>query len=452
MKRKTLRAGAILLAAALLLGGTGCGGKDYETYSIGGDNGGAAGQQTYGSGTDGGGIGNDGTGSGSYQTLPDTSPQMPGTGKGKLPLSQMDTSAYTGRFYTVQTLTDSQTGAKTVTTIVPNGWTAGVNVNWSVMNKSHPAMATLALTSPDGQVEIGAFSTQAFTQIDSVDTTGRLGNLTLHQDGEVSQSQRETYLNYRKADEYIQYYFSRGGVDAQLLESREVDPESESALRQFAEAQYAEMAAMLPQMIQTGYTSLEATGYDYSIIDQRYALNQNGQTTYMDVLSMGDCYSATMHSMTFDMHQTSWHVYYIYMMIAPSQELLDQYHDIYADVFENTRFESEFEYLKRQFGNQLEQIVAQNNMEILNDMHSYWMQQYQQYLNSPEAGTYDVGEVAQMWSDVIKEEDAYTTTEGDILKVSTRATGVWQNGDDIYVGTEGATDPPDGWTELPKSY
>jgi len=59
---------------------------------------------------------------------------------------------------------------------------------------------------------------------------------------------------------------------------------------------------------------------------------------------------------------------------------------------------------------------------------------------------YDSDRFMDQWSDVIKEQNEYTTLDGETYKISTSYDTVYQNGDQLYMGPEGQS--PYGWTRL----
>ena len=73
----------------------------------------------------------------------DTSEQV------KQDLSQLDTSDYSGSFGTYTTLADPTTGVPVMDAVLPYGWTAQVQCDWSFVSTNNPCIANIVFTSPD---------------------------------------------------------------------------------------------------------------------------------------------------------------------------------------------------------------------------------------------------------------------------------------------------------------
>ena len=73
----------------------------------------------------------------------------------KQDLSQLDTSDYSGSFGTYTTLTDPTTGVPVMDAVLPYGWTAQVQCDWSFVSTNNPCIANIVFTSPDQMLMYG---------------------------------------------------------------------------------------------------------------------------------------------------------------------------------------------------------------------------------------------------------------------------------------------------------
>ena len=373
-----------------------------------------------------------------------------GKDTGPVPITSLNVGDFGGTFYTTTVLKDEENNLNVAEVALPNGWSSSISLNWSNQSKASPILAAFTLASPDTNLVIAGFSRQSFLYNYQIMTWGTWAGTKLqeHGDDEEIKSQRETSLAYRTAEEFVPFYLGKRGVSMELIEKRDIDSEVYNTFASTIESTYNKAIQDTIEVYKAGAPNLtvDPQGWMASMLDARYRGNVNGQTIYMDVLSAGDGASVIVHDATADYYQDSWDNCYIFYMAAPTQELLDQNRELFTTVCSNSRFHEDFEKLKAAWGAELEQKVTQNNLELLEEITAYWVEQH---LKSDVAQQTQVDATSQ-WDEVIKETDTYTTTDGGSFSTSMFADGVYQNGEYFYVAPEGDTEYPQGWTRLQK--
>ena len=149
---------------------------------------------------------------------------------------------------------------------------------------------------------------------------------------------------------------------------------------------------------------------------------------------------------------TSWEISYFILFRANSSELFDKYYSTYQTVISNARIRPEFYYLNMKLKQMNEERVAKigavRAKVSLEAQREQIMGTYSSSTNGEAVSTSE--KVMNMWDDVIKEVDEYTTLDGRKLKTSMYNETVAQDGDTFYIGKK--TGVPNGFKELSKSY
>ncbi len=447
MRSKKMIAAVISFAIIVM---TACGKTSYDTYTLNSGSPQGKTESPADSKEGGGDLGTDvgtvTTGPSSPTTIPDSTGSG---GDGPIPMSSIRVGDFSGTFYNRQTLKDEAYNLNVAEVMVPNGWTASVSLDWSNQSKVSPILAAFTLASPDQNLVIAGFSKQNFLWNYSIMTWGATNGTKVQQygDDEVIKSQRETSLAYRTAEEFVPFYLGKRGLSLELLQKRDIDPNTYNAFASIVESEYnAAIDEVTKLYEQVTNIKVDPQGCMSSMLDARYKGAINGQTIYLDVLSAGDGANVILHDATVDYYQTTWENCYIFYMAAPTQELLDENRELFDTVCSNSNFHADFERLKSAWGAELNEMVTKNNLELLEEITAYWVEQH---LKSDIAQQTKVDTISR-WDEVITETDTYVTTDGSSFTTSTFADGVYQNGDDFYVLPSGSTDYPSGWEELNK--
>ena len=327
-----------------------------------------------------------------------------------------------GTYFYKTTLYEPTYGIKTANTLVPYGWSVRVNVEWGLISTMYPALATVTLTSPDGNATIEVYSTMAYMMM------ARNGNWVA--EGTYLDFYN-IFLNYKNAGEYNDFLLGKaGGFKGTVMNRQGPSYEFQLGLNGEANTLLAALSSS------SGTSPIEAEG-------------SFEKTTYF--ITEGNAYEVEMVSSVVMAHvkvmnnqeTVEWIVPQTACFIARNEKAYSDYKDIFDLIVANTSFCENFIY------------VVQKNAAYLNDMiHAYLMEQAFKPSGSDIEGwnsTYtetDHDKWINAWDDVITERDAYTTTDGEQIKVSTAYDAVYQNGDTIYAGPQ--TDLGVDWTQLNK--
>lgn len=186
------------------------------------------------------------------------------SGQGKLDLSEIDASEYSGSFGTYTTLSDPTSGVPVMDVVLPYGWTAQVQSNWNFVSTSNPCVASIIFTSPDQKATVLIQTANDYLQ--SSDTSG----LFPHQD----YTDMETYivhLAYKNAGQVLDMCFNGViGTNGMVVSETPVQSEVQSLLDQTAQT-YLDTLVNGFNQIAGGYGgAIQASGSEGTVSIRRY--------------------------------------------------------------------------------------------------------------------------------------------------------------------------------------
>ena len=324
-------------------------------------------------------------------------------------------------YYTMQTLYEPKYGIRTAVALVPYGWHASVTVFWGLCSLMTPALATVTMVSPDGKAMIEMQSTMGYLQM------ARKGVWT--PEGTYLDNYN-IYLNYRNAHQYNDYLLGVYGCKGTIINEQGPGYDLQLLLNGAANEYMNGLSSANGIQGVSSEGTYEKTSYFVTEGD------------YYEV----EAYSAVIMAETvngyFDTY--SWLVPFSAVFFTSDEEAYSNYFKAFDNVVANSAFTAEFNY------------IVQRNARYLNEMMSnYLLQQvYSPSLGDINgwdreySGGYD-DKYINAWCDVIKEQDTYTTVDGNAIKVPTSYDAVYQNGDLIYMGPQ--IDHDSDWTQLGKA-
>lgn len=338
-----------------------------------------------------------------------------------------------GKFYQQISLTDK--GINMFNTIVPKGWTAQIS-SQNLINSSYPFVETVVISNPDNSAKITILSQHSYTENNK------------YNEGE-NKEYYTTYLHEMDASTYLDYFMSRIYKGSSYLEEETVD---EKILNDFKT-----LHELRVKLADQDASSLQAENYGVTIniSDEGYTsskkLYQNGEKYYessVSVSSISTNLSSSLSSIL-DSRAVQWYMPYIIIYEGSNKDNFDKYYDDYNFVVANSNFTVDYyalvEYVSSAITNAYMATYAAKSQASLDAFNSYIDSNYS---STSSASTND--RVMEMWDDVIKEVDTYTTEDGVSLKTSMYNETVAQNGDEIYIGSKAGI--PIGFKELPKSH
>ncbi len=359
-------------------------------------------------------------------TLGSGSQQAASSGSGRTGSSapQVNTGSASSLYYTHETLKDSSSGVTIANVLVPYGWDLSFKLAWDFIDVSTPGVADVFLTSPDGKARINLTSNMQFVDI--------YANGVHYNEG-ADMSLYCTLLHYRDADEVQSLFLQGAGYSgAQLVKSYPVPDSLVQTLKEGARLRLQKNVAS------TGGTAIASEGS----AAQKLYRSGNQYIEYLTLVTAAMQSDNTGHV---NLTEIIWNLPYSCTFTADSKEAYDQYRDVFLNVAANSGFTAELNYVNVKYGAAISNAISDGLLEqarqYINSSTGSWASEYER-----SSGGYDSDRLTSEWSDVIKEQNEYTTLDGDTIKVSTSYDTVYQDGDRFYMGPEGQS--PYGWTRL----
>ena len=332
-----------------------------------------------------------------------------------------------GQRYTHTILYDTQsTMVPTASVLVPYGWNASLTVDWTFMSTSSPGVAIVDMQGPDGSAII-MISNQAF-----VDNTVNGARVAEGQDAGLYCTTKH-YLSAQAMQESS--LMSVGFSNLEWIEPLEV-PYSWTEMIMEAAQVKAQTLANQGMYVRDNEGSVAFNHY-----------NDNQTEIAAMTMVMGVATSVSTSRVQLD--STLWCVPVQFWFIAPNEAAYQENFDTFLTVMGNSDFTFDFLYLCLKIGNAIDDGIhsglMQQAYEYINANTGSWLDEYQ------SSSGYDSSKWANEWSDVIKDQQLYATEDGGAVKVDTKYDAVYQNGNELYLGTDGGA--PYGWTKLyPTNY
>lgn len=372
---------------------------------------------------------------------PDGQEPLPTEAPATQDLAQLDPSAYSGAFGSRTTLTDPTTGVPVMDAVLPQGWTAQVQTNWSFVSTVNPCVAVVQFTSPDGRAAVVIQTAQDF--LESYDTSG----LFPHQDY-IDQQTYIVHLAYKNAGEMLDMYFNGVlGTGGTVVSETPVPAEAQQLVDQVAQNYLTTLVNGVNE-ITSGYVSpVQAGGSEGTISLRRYRFTAaDGQSYLADAMALTVAAQYTHSSTGTSFVNIHWVVPGIVICIAQDEATLEEYSTQFEMITENAVIRNEFNYIKSLYGNDIRNKIMQQQASSIAAMTEAQAQTYLNSYDSSNSSGYTSDDWANDWSDFIYDRNEYTTADGSNIKVGTDVDAVYQNGDDFYFGSQGSA--PFGWEQL----
>lgn len=356
----------------------------------------------------------------------------------KQDLSQLDTSDYDGSFGTYAVLTDPATGVPVMDAILPYGWTAQVQCDWSFVSTTNPCIANVLFTSPDNKAAVLIQTTHDYLQ--SHDTSG----LFPHRDY-TDTSTYIVHLAYKNAGQVLDLYFNGIlGTGGTVIKEDPVPDEVQSLLDQTAQTYLTTLVNGINQ-IGGGYgVTAQASGSEGTVSMRRYRYTgSDGQSYLADAMAI--CIAAEYVSPSYGTSfvHIQWAVPGVIVYTAPDEETLEKYRTQCEIIIQNSAIRNEFNHIKHAYGSYIRNMLMRQQANAIAAMTEA---QAQSYLSDYDSSAYTSDDWANDWSDYIYDRNEYTTADGSTIKAGTGFDTVYQNGDEFYFGSQGSA--PFGWEQL----
>ena len=322
--------------------------------------------------------------------------------------------------------------------ILPYGWTAQVQCDWSFVSTTNPCIANVLFTSPDNKAAVLIQSTHDYLQ--SHDTSG----LFPHRDY-TDTSTYIVHLAYKNAGQVLDLYFNGIlGTGGTVIKEDPVPDEVQSLLDQTAQTYLTTLVNGINQ-IGGGYgVTAQAAGYEGTASMRRYRYTgDDGQSYLADAMAI--CIAAEYVSPSYGTSfvHIQWAVPGVIVYTAPDEETLEKYRTQCEIIIQNSAIRNEFNHIKHAYGSYIRNMLMRQQANAIAAMTEA---QAQSYLSDYDPSSYTSDDWANDWSDFIYDRNEYTTADGSTIKVGTGFDTVYQNGDEFYFGSQGSA--PFGWEQL----
>ena len=319
-------------------------------------------------------------------------------------------------YYTRSSLYDGQTGVRAADLLLPAGWEAKLTVDWGFVSTSTPGSASLVLTSPDGHASIRFLSVREY--------------LDITENGQKLPEGADT-AQYRT----LRPYCDAESVQPLLL--READLIAAEPLRSLPipEALWDTARAMAASMAENDRGSLGSEG---SVARNLY---QSGDT-------LVECLTLVTAAESYDLNgrrdtdTITWRVPLACLLIADSEEVWAEAHELFETVCANFGFTADFAYLNARFGAEIPALIDSGRLgdaqTVLRDSTGDWLREY---AASP---AFVSGVWPARWRGLLGAGTDYRTADGGTLRAGTGP--VFQNGSRLFFGA--VCPAGDGWKEL----
>ena len=333
-----------------------------------------------------------------------------------------------GKIYQKIALTDPTIGVVAYEGILPEGWTVQIASNWNNVSV-YPGQEFVQFVSPDGKAVVQISSAQAYKQSN------------MHNTG-VDYSDYTTYVPYMNAESYIDYSVQSMGQGAELVQKIEIPAEEQEIVEQYAASELDIFIQGVNSLgAQYGYTTYPV-GSEGTMARQQYKIGDS-YGEYSCAVAAFETYYQVLISTVQDIN---WSVLNTVSFEASDKEAFDQYYSDYEMIAANGYFTAAFYSANAYVSDRIHNMIldARNAANIEAAAKEY--SSSGTTVSSDDTSTQE--RVFQAWDDYIKDEDRYTTTDGNQVTTSMFNETVAQDGDWFYVGSR--TGIPDGFTELQK--
>ena len=306
-------------------------------------------------------------------------------------------------------------------TLLPEGWTLNMVSSWTG-NYSYtwPGTEVITMTSPDGKGFIRIQSPRQYSEDLMYGKTGaRISDNTI-------------YAPYLNADQYVQNAVQSAFSDTTLTKDFEDNPDVLSAMQ--TQTQY---------YAQTTYDKLTFGNYYVaSIQDMQSTMcrqQYRSDTEAVEFSCAVNMYKYAAASTLMPTNVTSyyniWWVPYTVMYYAEDPVSFDKYYSDYEVITGNSCFTKEFYAMNEYVAARREYIELAARTESQNEWMNGVSSEFFNEGYSSETSLSAQEQIFQAWDDYIKDENAYTFSDGSTVRVPNSIEAVAQNGDSVYFGS-----------------
>ena len=345
--------------------------------------------------------------------------------------------------YETTDITDPATGLKVARAYAPVGYTIDGQTIWGGkwQSVSAPAQVYLTAMSQDGNTVLGYYSSVCYEQILEYSQNGY--SLMEHQDGAFDSQTLIPMLTFMTADTYCDYMAQTilPGQQLEFCSQEEITREVQNLMDTKADELYQQSCQLLQG---TGYN---VDGAYVGAAQREYQVSLNGYPFKFIILSVTEAtqlsYSEEFAYNMGTVNQTmiAWDSPGCYFMLTPEEEF-ETNKDIFNQFGSNTTVSDQFTKALANVRNQITQSGSQN-YSSMSDITGEC-----QSSMSSSMGSEDTYTTTDQFSDYIFDQNDYTLSNGDHVKVPSSYDYVYEGTDgNVYV-SDSSFDQPGGSTQL----
>lgn len=366
------------------------------------------------------------------------------TERTETPAQTDGTTSTVQKRYKTADVTDASIGRTVARAYVPLDYTAEGEVIWCGKWQSlgAPAQVYLTALSPDQNTVLGYYSLVCYEEIVEYSQNGY--SLQEHQDGVFDSSSMTPMLHFMTADTYCDYLAQTilPGQQLKFCGQQETTEKTKKQLDAKADELY-QQACQLAQA-----SNYNVAGTYAGIVQRNYNVTLDGYpftlvvTAAVDGAQMSFSGELAYNMGTVNHSFISWESPCVFFMLTPESEYEAQ-KDVYEQFLLNTTVSDQFTQALLSFRNQLTQERIQQisgSMETLTGTCQSGM--------SSSMGEEDTYTAEEQFSDYLFDQNDYTLSNGDHIKVPTSYEYVYEGDDgNIYV-SDSSFDQPGGSVQL----
>ena len=358
--------------------------------------------------------------------------------------AQTDSTAFASRTYKTADLSDPLIGKNVARAYVPSDYSVDGETIWCGRWQSlgAPAQVYLTALSPDQNTVLGYYSLVCYEEILEYSQNG--SSLLEQQDGTFDSATMTPMLRFMTADAYCDYLAETilPGQQLEFCRQEKITEKTQKQMDKKAEELYRQNSQLLQG---TGYN---LDGVYAGMVQREYNVSLDGYPFKLIVaaavegMQMSFTGELAYNMGTVNSSFIAWDSPSVFFMLTPESEY-ELKKTVYEQFVLNTTVSDQFTQALTDVKNQLTQARIQQsggNMEALaGDFQSSM---------SSSMGSEDTYTTEEKFSDYIFDQNDYTLSNGDHIKVPTSYEYVYEGDDgNVYV-SDSSFDQPGGSTQL----
>ncbi len=326
---------------------------------------------------------------------------------------------------------------------VPSGWSVSGRAIWNmILSPQYPVYVSASAISPDGSAEMLYESPMAFIERDNCSI---FGMPLPHQDWQVDPDYYTIMLKYKNASAYCDYLAANGSTVLGNIENLKFIRE-----RPLSAAEASQLKAMNAQLKATlepvyNYTSgLSLLWTEVTFAEREYSCTINGVEKMFVNTSLTYGYE-TEWSSGFSypgdhMAYVNWEVPMHYWLICDADDY-DEYSEYYMNFCSNTYLSDQMQSAIRRLSEEIFRIMMEARQG--RDTSTTIYNTVDDILSDGDSYT-----TTEAFTDYIYDQNDYTTSSGDHVKVPTRYDYVYEDSNGNIYYSDSVSDEPAGSKRL----